>query len=109
MNYSLRGKCKEMAEEASKNDPSLTLVRGWYDCPIWGEQPHWWCVDQDGKIVDPSRDQFPSGGIEEFYRPFNGTVICSQCGKEMAEEHAKFHGNYAFCSYKCEGKFIGVL
>ena len=29
-----RGKCKEVCEEACEKDPSLTLVRGHYFCPI---------------------------------------------------------------------------
>ena len=39
-----RGKCKEMAEAAAAEDTSLTVVRGHYLCPIWGEQAHWWTV-----------------------------------------------------------------
>ena len=109
MDYSLRGKCKEMSQELIKNDPALTLVRGWYDCPVWGEQQHWWTVKPDGTITDPTKDQFPSGGIKEFYRPFKGVFQCAECGVDVKEENAETEGSYAFCSTKCHGKFIGVF
>ena len=103
-----RGQCKPMAEEAVRADRSLTLTRGYYHCPIWGKQAHWWATKKDGSIVDPSAAQFPSKGIGE-YEPFNGCVKCSNCGKEMTENQATFDSNYAFCSYKCHGEFVGVL
>jgi hypothetical protein len=103
-----RGKCREMSEELCRQDPTLTLVRGHYHCPAWGEQPHWWCVRPDGTVVDPTARQFPSKGAGE-YVPFDGIVSCAECGKEMKEEEADIDGNYAFCSYRCHGIFVGVL
>lgn len=110
MDYSLRGKCKEMCDELIKKDPSLKLVRGHYYDPIWNsDQQHWWCVDRKGEIVDPTADQFPSGGIPEFYVEFNGVCECSECGKNILEENAKFESGYSFCSGTCYGKFVGLL
>ena len=103
-----RGRCKEMCEAAVASDPSLRLERGHYICPFWGEQPHWWTVRQDGTIFDPTKDQFPSKGIGD-YIPFNGMVSCAECGKEVPEENASIEGNYAFCSYRCHGRFVGVF
>lgn len=103
-----RGKCKEMCEAACTIDSTLTLVRGHYYCPFWGEQPHWWTVRPDGTIFDPTKDQFPSKGNGE-YIPFDGILHCAECGKEMMEEGADIEGNYAFCSYLCHGRFVGVL
>lgn len=103
-----RGKCKEMAEAIVSADPTLTLVRGHYNCPIWGEQAHWWAVRKDGSIVDPTAGQFPSKGIGE-YVPFDGLIDCSSCGKEITEAEARFESRYAFCSYRCHGQFVGVL
>ena len=102
-----RGKCKEYVDKAILADSTLTAVRGWYMCPIWGEQQHWWCVDKDGKVIDPTRKQFPSQGIGE-YVPFNGIITCSECGKEVPEEEALFDSNYAFCSGRCHACFIGM-
>jgi hypothetical protein len=109
-NYKLyRGKCKEFCEEAIANDPTLTLVRGHYFCPFWGQdEPHWWTVRSNGEIYDPTRLQFPSKG-NGIYTPFDGICECANCGKEVLEEDAKFDGNYAFCSYRCNGEFVGVF
>lgn len=30
------------------------------------------------------------------------------CGKEGEEDGFKFEGNYAFCSSRCYGQFVGV-
>lgn len=104
-----RGKCKEMSEELCKLDSSLTIVRGHYYCPIWDrEEQHWWCVDEDGKINDPTKNQFPSRGMGE-YIPFDGTVECAECGKKMLEKDATFESRYAFCSHRCVMKFVGIM
>jgi hypothetical protein len=105
-----RGKCKELSEAAVIVDPTLTLVRGHYFCPIWNsEEQHWWTVRQDGSIYDPSAAQFPSKGCG-IYTPFDGTVECSECGKSMMEDDVnRFESRYAFCSSRCYGRFVGLL
>jgi hypothetical protein len=103
-----RGKCKELSEAEVKKDPALKLVRGHYICPMWGKQPHWWCVKPDGTIVDPSVDQFPTNGIAAEYVPFDGNVDCAACGKNMKEHEARFESNYAFCSTICIIRFVGL-
>ena len=103
-----RGKCKEMSEALIDADPTLTLVRGHYYCPIWGEQPHWWTKRPDGTIVDPTKDQFPSHGIGEYVE-FEGKIECSNCGKQLTEDEADIEGRYAFCSYECHGRFVGAF
>jgi len=103
-----RGKCKEMSEALVAIDPTLTLMRGHYIDPVWGKQPHWWAKKPDGTIVDPTADQFPSKGCS-VYVEFDGTLQCSECGKDMKEEEADIDGNYAFCSYECHGRFVGAF
>ena len=104
-----RGKCKILAEEAVKNDSSLTLVRGYYFCPLWcSNEQHWWTKREDDTIYDPSARQFPSNG-SGIYEEFDGIVECAQCGKEMKEEDAIFESSYVFCSNnRCFGKFVGI-
>lgn len=105
-----RGKCKELSEALAAKHPNYTLVRGFYYEPLWSrEEQHWWCVDEQGTIHDPSRKQFPSGGIPEFYKAFDGMIDCAECGNQVAEDQARLDGRYAFCSYECNGKFVGVL
>lgn len=104
-----RGRCRELSVQACAADPTLTLVRGHYLCPVWGtEEAHWWTTRPDGTIFDPSARQFPSNG-RGIYTPFNGLLSCSNCGKEMEEKDADIDGNYAFCSFLCHGRFVGVL
>jgi hypothetical protein len=105
-----RGKCREMCDEACAADPTLTLVRGHYYCPIWNvEEQHWWTVRQDNTIFDPSAKQYPSKGMG-IYTLFDGTIECSECGKSFKEddENASFDSNYAFCCGWCHGRFVGV-
>lgn len=103
-----RGKCKEFCEELIKTDSTLQLVRGYYYCPYWGKQAHWWCVKPDGTIVDPTVKQFPSNGIGAYYEPFDGTIECAQCGKVVKEEEAHINGNYGCCSYQCAMRLVGL-
>ena len=103
-----RGNCKVLSEKAIKEDPTLTLVRGFYHCPFWGKQHHWWTKRPDGTIYDPTKDQFPSKGIGE-YEEFDGIVECETCHKKIEEEYAIIQSKYAFCSQKCFGIFVGVI
>lgn len=112
-NYTeFRGKCKELSEKAVAENSSLKLVRGHYFCPLWNkEEPHWWTKDASGNIHDPSAKQFPSNG-NGIYTEFDGVCNCSECGKEILETELNkelCHGNYTLCSYKCFGKFVGVI
>lgn len=102
-----RGKCKEMSEALVAGDPSLTLVRGYYYCTVWGKQAHWWCKKADGTIVDPTRAQFPPRGVGEYVE-FDGTVECANCGKKMPEDEADYESHYAFCSFECHARFVGL-
>lgn len=104
-----RGNCKEYSEQLIKNNSELTLVRGYYYCPVFGKQAHWWVKDKDGNITDPTKNQFPSKGFG-VYEEFDGTMECSECGKTIIESEAIIDGNghYAFCSSKCNMKFVGV-
>ena len=103
-----RGKCKEESEKLAK-EKGYILVRGYYYEPLWNrEEPHWWCVDEDGVIHDPTRKQFPSGGIADFYTEFDGTVECAECGKIVEEKDIIPMGNYACCSDLCAMKLVGL-
>jgi len=107
-----RGRCRELAEKECENNPNLELIRGYYHCPIWGTQQHWWCKNKvTNEIVDPTKRQFPSKGVGE-YEEFNGMVTCAECGKmeyeKVAMEQWHIMGNYICCSMECCGKLVGV-
>lgn len=100
-----RGQCKPMSEAAVAADPTLRLVRGWYMCPYWGRQAHWWTVRPDGEIHDPTKLQFPSKGEGEYVE-FDGMLECSSCGKEVKEEVAYIYGRHAYCNDVCFGRDV---
>lgn len=101
-----RGQCRQLCEEAVKNNAALLMVRGYYYDAFWGKQEHWWCVDIDGNIHDPSKKQFPdqNGTYEEFSGYFN----CKQCGKQITEAEGEVYGSYIFCSGDCIRACVGV-
>ena len=103
-----RGKCKEMSEELCKHDPSLRLVRGHYICPLDGEEPHWWCVNADGEIIDPTVRQFKTNGVGAEYIEYNGFSDCCFCGESVYENDAVSVGNRILCSEKCYGDLLGI-
>ena len=102
-----RGKCKEFCEAELKKDPTLKMVRGWYDCIFDGKQCHWWLVRKDGSIFDPKVKQFKSNIGE--YIEYEGILECAECGKEVKEKEADIEGNYSFCSYGCHSRFVGIF
>ena len=102
-----RGKCKELAEAECTKDSALRLVRGFYHCPIWGKQAHWWAQGPDGVIVDPSVKQFPTKGVGAEYEEFDGNIECEYCRKPVSEKDAYFYAHHAYCSYECFGHDVG--
>lgn len=109
MNYALmRGTCKQAVEALIQQRPELRAVRGHYFCPIWNSnEAHWWAETKAGDIVDPTKDQFASGGLGS-YTEFDGVCHCEQCGKDVAEEDAFPCGNFAVCSTECAMHLVGV-
>lgn len=102
-----RGKCKELAQAAIAADPTLRLVRGYYFCPIWSRQAHWWAVKPDGTIVDPSVKQFPTAGVGAEYVEFDGNIDCEHCGKSVPEAEVYRVEHHAYCSDQCYARDIG--
>lgn len=99
------GECWDVCSRMVAEDHTLTLVRGWYDDPVWGAREHWWLKRQDGTILDPTSEQFPAGGITDFYRAFQGLYPCEQCGEDTPEEI--LIGGIC-CSSRCYGAMVGV-
>lgn len=97
------GKCREVSKQMADAFPELTRVRGHYYCPIWGERTHWWLVTQDGDIVDPTAEQFPSKGLGH-YEPWDEsqpepTGRCPNCGGYV------FNGDTC-CSAACSLEYV---
>lgn len=97
------GQCKDATKEMAAAFPELTRVRGHYYCHIWGEREHWWCETPDGKIVDPTKAQFPSGGFGE-YEPWDEsqpepTGMCPNCSGYC-------YNGETCCSAECHDAYV---
>lgn len=103
----INGKCSERTEEMAAAFPELKRVRGHVFllfCPE--ERPHWWLVDEDGEIIDPTVKQFTDsnyiyGGVCKVlhYEPWDESREepvgkCMDCGA------ISFYTAYA-CSESC--------
>lgn len=101
------GLCHEAVLDLIELCPELHMVRGQIymleasddDKQPW---PHWWCVTNDGEVVDPTRDQFP-GSIR--YVPWNESLgpprrKCLNCGSLSIED---------FCAPECAAKTMKSL
>lgn len=103
--HELRGQCYQISKEASENNKELKLVRGYYHCPFWGKQQHWWNVDAEGNIIDLTKDQFPSKG-HGSYEVYDGILECESCGKKIKEEEVTWAGRYPVCDNVCYGRLV---
>lgn len=105
LNY--RGRCKNECEKLLAAQPELTIVKGWYDCPYWGRQEHWWLKDKDGEIIDPTVKQFPTRGDGAEYIEYAGMYPCEHCGKETKEDALVRDGHHHYCSGECLMRDVG--
>ena len=92
------GECKSVTKMMVKEFPELKRVRGYYFCLCWGQRMHWWCVETDGNIIDPTKEQFPTKGTCRYEPLKEGDPIsigkCVNCGEYC-------YKNRYFCSDKC--------
>lgn len=102
----LRGTCERAAKELAASTPGLRVARGWYLDAAWGDQEHWWCVDADGVIHDPTVEQFPTGHIPALrsYQEYDGSHPCAGCGIRVQEKDSVS----GFCCGPCYGATIGL-
>ena len=79
------GQCKDVTKDMAKAFPELKRVRGFYHCSwLSKKREHWWLVDKDKNIIDPTVRQFLSGGVGEYEEWIEGskepTGKCMNCG-----------------------------
>ena len=96
------GACAERTLEMQQAFPELVRVRGHYFDGRWGRRAHWWLVDPQGAIVDPTASQFPSGGNGVYEQWEEGAEEpcghCINCGGECFRSRG---GNSSVCSEAC--------
>jgi hypothetical protein len=116
----IRGMCKSACEEMKKVFPNLTLVGGKV-LTIAGEREHWWLLDENGQVVDPTRSQY-EGEIDYIpWTPSMEIIIgkCMNCGAiirgivlSLDEKYWNCTDgslNRDFCSNDCNKEFIDSL
>ena len=105
------GMCQSFTSEFATAFPELRRVPGFYRCRDgWNGGEHWWLVDLQGAVIDPTADQFPDQGqgTYEAYSPAKhkvpkGTCMCcggakyasegsSGCSEECDQELAREYG-----------------
>ena len=100
------GKCAKVTEAMQADFPELVRVRGHYYCLIWGVRSHWWLVDTDGEVVDPTAAQFPSGGRGVYVPWEEGTPeptgVCPNCGGYV------YTGDTC-CSENCSMEYMAYI
>lgn len=102
----LTGQCEMLTQRMIEAFPELTRMRG--HVHLIGHHatghpqgyPHWWCVTDDGDILDPTAQQFP---FPLTYVPWDEaqpepTGKCPNCGGYC------FEGKY-LCSEHCAIKY----
>ena len=74
------GLCLEWAGLMAQKFPELTLVEGAVHFHGYDSEGHFWCVDADGEIIDPTVGQFGDIPIQyEFIRHPAQTGDCIIC------------------------------
>lgn len=95
-----RGKCMDAAQEMASVFPQLRVEKGHVESAN-GREAHWWCVDTDGSIVDPTRGQFH--GVVEYEAFQEGDEVrlgrCMECGDEIWGQPSR--GLQCICSDAC--------
>ena len=104
------GACAQATLLMQKEFPELRRVRGHYYCYVWGERGHWWLVDPDGKVIDPTAMQFPSQGKGEYVEWVEGAEEpvgkCLNCGEVVYASKAPSHN---FCTLACDTAYVSFL
>lgn len=96
------GQCENWCDEMRKVFPELKKVRGFYHCLSWGKREHWWLIDTNGNIVDPTISQFPT--LNGHYEPWKEgtpepTSRCLNCGELC-------YNNADTCSQACRVELL---
>ncbi len=98
------GLCYKAAHDMAEAFPSLAVVSGHALCLYpWGKRGHWWCVEPNGTIVDPTAKQFPAIGRYEPYTEGDDIRLgkCMSCGDEIWGSDPEAVYSTILCSKDC--------
>ena len=96
-------KCEEASKLMKLSFPELTRVRG-HVLTEHGERPHWWLIDENLNIIDPTASQFKVIG---GYIPWDEsqpepTGKCPNCG-DLCYDYS------SVCSDKCGIEYAAYI
>ena len=95
-----RYQCLEFSKKFAEKF-GLKVVPGFYEINDYPHE-HWWCVDDNGQVIDPTATQFSKGGT---YSPHSEGKhkarigACPECGTDLFEGDGDFCGEECFDSY----------
>jgi len=102
------GKCYLYVWQWWQRNNQLLVQAGFYECPFWGSRTHWWLIDENGEVFDPTCSQFPSRGMGEYIPLHEASVSCCKCGQYVPTHLIGYwHHNHNVCSDRCYGRLIG--
>lgn len=103
------GRCQQASREMKAAFPELEIVKGHVHCPEpWGKRGHWWLVDPEGNIVDPTAAQFPLIFEYEPYREGDEIRVgtCMDCGEALRGQPGTHR---TFCDKTCEETYLTYM
>lgn len=87
--YIVKARCMEFSNAFVEKFPELRTERGWInsqerEAKGWSAGEHWWCVDPEGNIVDPSLNQFafwrePEKLVYKVFNPETDVIYIGRC------------------------------
>ena len=104
-NLKTRGLCTTATLSMIKEFPELIRVRGHVEDALSSKPiEHWWCIDFEDNIIDPTATQFAiilsyTQRNENLREP---TSKCPNCGKYC-------YNNHFCCSKKCEEEYAAYV
>lgn len=110
--HQLLGKCRQASLAMQQAFPELRTVRGHVETN-WGRRAHWWLVDAEDNIVDPTVLQFDVIFSYDPWEPGDEVCVgkCMECGEHIWKSTDNLDNvrKETFCSEDCCTSFTVAL
>lgn len=106
------GQCQKAVQGMILAFPELREAKG-HALTAWGRRQHFWCLTEDGEVVDPTAIQYPTG-VWEYEEATEETLVrvgpCVYCGVDimMPLKDAR-QSQKMTCSDQCYTDFVKSL